>query len=362
MPSADREVLVAPAAATFQVGLEPALNALTSLVFLAKAGQLSGLDPWIRRTAAAFSDDQRHTHRLVMQGLYYALTPERSWPSFSMYVDGLAAADPLTLRDRVLQAYAAIPPKEAGLAPPENLEDMLATQDIFMRFLLDRFDFEHIDVGIESDAYRYLTNPVAMQRLIVSHLRDMWNTVLAPEWSRVVPMMQASVDAFRQVDLSRLSNLEAAERVIGLPAEDCTDIALEQARRIVFVPSAHVGPYMGRFKANGTIWLVFGARLPEGTHVISPDLSRAEILVRLGALADDTRLRILKLIAENGERNSKDIMADLGLSQSAASRHLKQLSATGYLNERRCEGAKCYVLNSDRIESTLRAVSAYLEV
>ncbi len=362
MPSADREVLVAPAAATFRVGLEPALNALTSLIFLSKADLLSGLDPWITRTAAALSDEQRYTHRLVMQGLYYALTPERSWPTFQTYVDGLAAADPRTLRDRVLRAYATMPPKEAGPAAAENLEDMLATQDIFMRFLLDRFDFEHIDVGIETDAYRYLINPEAMQSLIVSHLRDMWHTLLAPEWPRVVPMLQAAVDAFRQVDLSRLSNLEAVEQVTGLPMEDCPDIALEHARQIIFVPSAHVGPYMGRFKANGTVWLVFGARLPEGTHVISPDLSRAEILVRLGALADDTRLRILKLIAEQGERNSKDIMVDLGLSQSAASRHLKQLSATGYLSERRCEGAKCYILNPERIEGTLRAIASYLEV
>jgi len=53
-------------------------------------------------------------------------------------------------------------------------------------------------------------------------------------------------------------------------------------------------------------------------------------------------------------------MTQLDLSQSAASRHLKQLSATGYLSERRREGAKCYSLDPERIEDVLAAVSSYL--
>jgi len=53
-------------------------------------------------------------------------------------------------------------------------------------------------------------------------------------------------------------------------------------------------------------------------------------------------------------------MTRLELSQSAVSRHLKQLSATGYLNERRCDGAKCYTLDPKRIEDTLHAISLFL--
>ena len=117
---------------------------------------------------------------------------------------------------------------------------------------------------------------------------------------------------------------------------------------------------MSKFKYRNVYGILFGARLPEGTEYYAPDLSRAEILVRLGALADDTRLRILRLISEEGEQRSKDIMQELELSQSAASRHLKQLSATGYLTERRCEGAKCYDINDERVDNTLRALSAYL--
>ena len=108
------------------------------------------------------------------------------------------------------------------------------------------------------------------------------------------------------------------------------------------------------------MWLFFGARQPQGIPGFSPDLSRSELLVRLNALADDTRLRILALFKEEEELCSPEIIERLALSQSAASRHLKQLSATGYLVERRREGAKCYCLNTDRIEDTLHALSQFM--
>jgi ArsR family transcriptional regulator len=82
--------------------------------------------------------------------------------------------------------------------------------------------------------------------------------------------------------------------------------------------------------------------------------------MRLGALADDNRLQILKLVSDQGELTSKELMSSLGLSQSATSRHLQQPSATGYLAERRCNGAKCYKLNPERLQGTLAAVAGYL--
>ena len=123
-----------------------------------------------------------------------------------------------------------------------------------------------------------------------------------------------------------------------------------------------MGPYVGQIELDDGIAIIFGARMPEGTRDVDPEISRAEILVRLSALADDTRLQILRAIREEGELRSQDIMKVLNLSQSATSRHLSQLNATGYLIARRCEGAKCYRLNTDRIEDTLNSVSAYLSL
>jgi ArsR family transcriptional regulator len=177
------------------------------------------------------------------------------------------------------------------------------------------------------------------------------------------PVLQKSVEAFQQVDFSGLSRLEAINLVLGRSVEDTKWIDWrDQAEQLIFVPSGHIGPYTAAQFDSRAIYVFFGARLPEGTAVVVPELSRAEILVRLSALADDTRLSILKLVAEEGELRSGDIITLLNLSQSAASRHLQQLSATGLLRERRCQGAKCYQLNAQRIEDTLRAVATYLGV
>ena len=374
MPASEPDFIVAPAAPPVRVALEPAHSALNSLLLLARVDELSGLDTWVTRTAAALTPEQRHINRLVLIGVHFAVVPDRSFPSFPAYVDHLAALDPAILRNRVFNAYAQVFKKkeEKCCLPPDptsrqaslDVASLLADVDVFLAFLKERFPIDHIDDGIESEAHRYLNDPPAMQALIVSHLHSMWEGLLSPEWDRVAPMLQTSVDAFQQLNISGRSRFEALRLILGRDSgneeESFWKMALEHTERLIFVPSTHLGPYIGKFRSGDTLWVLFGARVPEGAQVHAPDLSRAEILVRLNALADDTRLRILKLISEGGELRSQEIMTQLALSQSAVSRHLKQLSATGYLNERRCEGAKCYALNPRRVEDTLRAISAFL--
>jgi DNA-binding MarR family transcriptional regulator len=50
----------------------------------------------------------------------------------------------------------------------------------------------------------------------------------------------------------------------------------------------------------------------------------------------------------------------LQLTQSATSRHLRQLSAAGYVVERRREGAKCYSLNRDRVTEMHHALEQFV--
>lgn len=362
MPTPDSNIILAPSKTTISIALEPAQNALNSLVFLYKAEHLSGLDEWVTRTVATLSSQRFHTHRLVFQGLFYAFSPTRSLPSFTAYLDDLAGQDPRALRDRLFAAYASMPPLTEPHATTKlpDLAPLLASRDAFIAYLRERFSAEHIDVQIETEAHVLLNDPPAMKELIVSHLGSMWNETLAAEWERVTPMLQACVDAFRQTDFSSRATLDAVRFVIGREPEEWWKLALEQVEQVIFVPSAHIGPYLYKFKANRVLWLIFGARLPPGAPIRAPDVSRAELLVRLLAMADDTRLRILQLVAELGELSSPDIMRRLELSQSAASRHLQQLSATGYLVERRQDGAKWYSLNPNRVEDTSQALTRLL--
>jgi DNA-binding transcriptional ArsR family regulator len=364
----EQDVLVMPEQAPMRVALEPAQSAFHSLMMLKKADHLSGLGDWVAQTLHALTPEEAKRHTLVFEGFGLALFPERSWPSFPLYVDHLASLNPEELRDRLLTAYARLPLLSDGghgalLAEPVplDLEVILGDAGSYLDFLRERFDEAHIDVELETEAYAYVVDPPAMQELIVSHLRLMWDKYLAAEWQRVEPMLRDAVRACQQVDLGNLSRLEAIQRITDQNLdEEKWKCSLAGVDQVIFVPTVHIGPYAGRLWSGKTMWVLFGARLPEGVQLDAPALSRAEIVMRLSALAEDSRLRILKLISEEEELHSKEIMGRLELSQSATSRHLKQLSATGYLTERRCNGAKCYRLNPERIERTLMAVKSFL--
>lgn len=362
----DRDFVLAPPTTTakISIALEPAHNALISLMLLANPESQSGLSDWVMNTAAALPPDLAHRHRLVLETAWAALEPQQSWPSFTAYVDDLAALDAAILRDQVLNWVGKR--ELAGVEIPDR-DTLLCDKAAFLGTVEAIFNCKQSEKGTGEDfapylalfdeAHDLLADPPALQALIVSHLRTMWSDWLAPEWTRVLPMLEESAAAFRQLDYSHMSALEAIRAVTG---RDLSGFRDEWPSELIFVPSAHIGPYVSWFEREGATWLIFGARLPEGARVVSPALNRSELLVRLSALADDTRLRILELLTQHNELCAQDVIEKLELSQSAASRHLRQLTATGYLIERRREVAKCYSLNPRRVDDTLHALRRFL--
>lgn len=364
MPAEIQSELRAAAPTTISFELEPAYNALYSLVLLNYADNLSGLDPWIVQTAAAFSPERKHNNRLVMEGLHFAVMPIRSWNSFDAYLNDLTATDPVTLRDRLLERLTCpkVDAAPRGVAPEPLIEaTRLLDKETYIRFLLDKLGESAIDVALEREAHDYFSDPPRMKALIVYHLQTMWREVMQPEWQRVRPMLDEAVAVFRQQDFSRQAPLDVVQRVTGQTLNAHWEGMIQRAAQIVLAPSAHVGPYLGKFMYQDKLWVLFGPHLPEGARVESSALTRSELLVRLGALTDDTRLRILELLAKRGELCAQDVITLLDLSQPAASRHLKQLSATGYVRERRRDGNKCYTLHRERLDETCDLLHRFLK-
>lgn len=345
--------------AKLSLGIEPAPNILTSMQFINSVEALSGLGEWVTRTAAQLSPAQLHRNRLVFDGIYYAVQPVQRWPSFTTYLDNLGSIDPAILRDRLLAQIACpLTPSNPERRVLISHADLLASADAYLNFV--RAHFETIDEAIEREAHALLCDPPALQRVATSHIRELWDSSMAAEWERVLPMLQESVAAFERLDLAGKSSSEVVRLVTGQEPDEKWERLVAEAQQIVFVPSAHIGPYLRKCLARPIMWLVFGARLPEGAPVSGSALSRSDLLVRLGALTDDTRLRVLALLAQHDELCAQDIMTMLDLTQSATSRHLRQLSATGYITERRREIAKCYTLNRARLGDTFRAVEQFL--
>lgn len=348
-----------PVAAT--VALEPVHNALTSLALLNAADRLPDLDPWVTGAAASLSPQQRHRNRLVFEGLGDALPTDRAWPDFPAYLAGLAAEDAGTLRDRALERIAGSAPDPAWL---------LTDRAAFLASVARRSPDDPPDEALQSEVHALLNDPLALHALIVGHLRDLWEGALGPEWRRWEPTLQGLTRWLGARDWPPATAAETIRDFLGrdLPPDIAAQLA--GVRRVVFVLSPHVGPYASRFGSADTIWVFARARRSDSTNrrALVEDLplrqgpvKRVELVGPLGALADETRLSILELLARQGELPAQEIIARLGLSQSSISRHLKQLTVTGFLAERRGAGAnKHYRLKRGRIDRTFWALTNLL--
>jgi DNA-binding transcriptional ArsR family regulator len=344
--------------------VEPALNAFGSMLLVSSEESNPGIHEWVTRTRAAMTVEEQFRHKLVVIGFHYAILPQVPEQTFEAYLAGLDSTPPSIIRQRLLDAYSEIcisKEAQAETKGPVDWDEILSSATNYVNFLKYRFGEELIDQEIETRAYEYMIDPAALKQLITGHIRWFWKNHLQAEWTRVRSMLEESAKAFNQVDVTNMTRTELIQFVTGKEvSESKWGHDLVESANLIFIPNAHIGPYMRAAKIGENFYIYFGARLPEGSDVRIPELDRAEIVARLSALADDTRLNILQMIAENGQMRSQEIMEAINLSQPSISRYLTQLTATGYLQERRESGAKVYVLNKDRIEKTLKAVRAFL--
>lgn len=347
--------------ASFSV--EPAYNVLCSLLLL--NSDLSGFGEWVHHTAALLTPEQKESNELVCSAATDYLGGG-SWPTFTAWLDDIALQDAYKMRDAAVTTLLSEAGRKLGVDAKElpTFAEVLANRAAYA--LLKERLCKHRDVPCEPALYEVehtlLLDPVARQERILTHLRQMWDQFLASEWERNLPMLEESVAAFESLDYRSESAPEIVCRVTARErVPPSWDGWLSDIEHFVFVPSAHIGPYLILMDRTDTVArIVFGARIPEGATIVSPALNRSELLIRLSALADETRLRILELLAQHGELGAQEVIGRLEISQSTASRHLRQLGATGYVIERRQEGAKVYRLNPDRLDETLDTLKGLL--
>jgi DNA-binding transcriptional ArsR family regulator len=346
-----------------RVSLEPVRNAIASMMLVAKDHEMPGTGAWVAQMRENLTADELFRHKLVIIGFFHTILPEDDFASFPDFLDALEKSDPVALRDKMLKTYTEICigcTEEVRTALPD-WKKVLSSPEAYVSFLVDHFGPDLVEADLETKAYEYVVDPPAMRKLIVDYLRWFWDEYLSQEWTRTEAMLRESVKAFQNANLDNMNRLDMARYITGQDLdEDHWGKILARAERVVFIPNPHIGPYVTRFHFQDALGVVFGARQPEDASVRIPELDRAEIVARMSALSDDTRLRILQMIAENGEMRSQDIIEAVGLSQPSVSRYLTQLTVTGFLQERRVNGAKAYALNRDRIEKTLNAVRNFL--
>lgn len=358
----DQEFIFAPPTVSVEFAIPTVDLIMNSLHLILQAEDTNGLGEWAHRTRDALSKERLRTHHMLFSVLIMGVEFDDEPTSFPEYLDRIAAEDAEHIQQRLFKSYLEKFAYFGIDADPNILSD---DKEAFLKAIDASFGEKYRSKGFDFDrtiyaeSYPILQDPAALKDTILEHMRFIWDNHMRNEWYRILPILEECVAAFKQLNFTGMSAVEVLRSVTRRDlAQFFPD--LEQATKLIFVPSAHIGPYNSYFEKGDVNYVVFGARMPEGTLSKSPALDRSELLVHLNALADDTRLKILELLTHTEELCAQDIITTLNLSQSSASRHLRQLTATGYLNERRRDVAKCYTLNTKRLEETTHALKHFL--
>jgi DNA-binding transcriptional ArsR family regulator len=323
------------------VDIAPTYNALASLVTVADACESPGIGAWPVRTSNSLSREEWEKHRLIaswigIEALSNAVDTSGALASFPVFVRSLAEQDSTLLRDALLHWIVASPSSHLAFTPTRRRVDdplsLLESEQAFSS-LHDLERKSEDEIQIMRRLFEYMIDPPALQSLVTGYLDRFWREHLEPEWVRKVPDLEAAAASFKGADTTGLSHFEVIETIThrNLRGVYRADV-LTSYTTLRFIPSPHCGPYTLRMSDGQELRIIFGAQHLRARA--GDNLDPAYVLDRLRALGDETRLAIVRLLKGHGELGTQEIIEELNLSRSAASRHLRQLYANNIVDIR----------------------------
>jgi DNA-binding transcriptional ArsR family regulator len=193
-------------------------------------------------------------------------------------------------------------------------------------------------------------------RELVSRFADLlesyWEAAFAAEWERLEPQLAETLtNVGRRIAAdgiySFLAGLPPRLRVypdveeFGLDLPHHHRVQVTDESPLLMIPSVYVWPHVQvNCDEPWPLSVVYPA--PFVAEASRTELPSAELVSVLRALSDHTRLRALRLIAEQ-PRSTQELAPLVGISEAGLSKHLRQLAEAGLVETRR-EGY--YVLYS----------------
>ncbi len=358
-----RDFIVAPSEIRVDFKVNPVNVLINSLMLIHFYEDDDGMNHWIGETAQSLPPDHKQKLKLLAAVIDAVEAVEHD-VDFPTFINLMATADINKVQANTvkwLQEYGEATPDEA--LKLSEIEFVAAIRRIYEEKEKEKAHIFEADIWRE--AYRLVMQPEQLRKFIAEFLQEMWDVYLAKEWKRTQALMEESAQAFGKKSYSGKNIFDIIETITGrdLRSNETLEEYIPSIRRMTFIPSPHLGPYITwrSNKETGSCVMLFGARLPKDANMVSSALNRSELLVRLNALADETRLRMLEMLMEREEICAQEFIDTLELSQSSASRHLRQLAASGFLTVRRKDVAKCYALNLERIDDTMKALGRLIK-
>jgi DNA-binding transcriptional ArsR family regulator len=340
-----------PAAAQPEVVLEArsAVDFLTSLMLDTAPELLPADQAWLEESRASLSDPLRRDHARLF--------------GMSEHGKGIGGAlAPLVFRDTTVRTAADVV-AVAGRVEARDLlaavcdeEEMRVPFELALRVLDGEAALRDEAVAacpeiMRASVTRLLDDPTAEMRALRRVLRA-WAERFAKIEARVAAMEQRDVDG-RRADLERLALPDLVERVTG----GVRWVPEAGVRRLHLSPSYFTRPY--NYVFGGRDWHMFAYPLAEAALGADADAVPAASIRLFRALGDESRLRILRLLA-SGDLYLTEIAERMGLSKPTVSHHLAQLRAAGLVTITEAGSLTYYSLRRDRVLDAGVELARYL--
>ena len=215
-----------------------------------------------------------------------------------------------------------------------------------------------------------LDDPVAFASSLAAFLGRYWEAAFAAEWEAIDGQLARAIVVAGQLLATHgvsavLGRLPSHCRLapggsaleIDLPHEH--RVAVSETNPLVLCPSFFVWPHL-RVNCDPPWPLALVYTAPQLARQARPRVPQAELLRGLRAVADDTRLRVLKLIAER-PRTTQELEPLVGLSRAGLSKSLQRLAEVGLITPKREGYYVVYSLDRERLESLGETLGGFLD-
>lgn len=355
----------------FAVSAPLELTSAISLTFRAAGAAESeveelGFDRWLVDAWRSLDAGLRHDLDLLLgfsgRLLYYieellfafeALSPDRLDASFDDYLAFLESLPAERYQEMAANALVRIY-RDRGLNETPPATDNANEWRMFLRPGITRASVD--------EAAALVTSPEQLRLRTLALVDGFWRQCYEPEFERNQNDLQRAV-RFAQA-ISHPSVHVTFQELTGHRLPPNIDSWFDEVERVVFCPSSHLGSFIQYILYPPALILYFNAasilsNRPEQTRASRQDdapLETSEVLDGLRAMSDPSRMKIIEMLRD-GELYAQEIVAQLGISQSAVSRHLSTLESADLVTVRPSNGMKYYAI--DRVR--LRALSSHIE-
>ncbi|NDJ84590.1 MAG: winged helix-turn-helix transcriptional regulator [Chloroflexi bacterium] len=353
------ELIITPPkiAVRFRASLIHSLLTTAGLLYFIE--QLEAVSDWLRQVGSSLRSDiaerlyPLNAVILFATGTQGYLIDSLSGDADTTYDalrDGLLDLQPALLQGAALQAFQEYLTRIEVVGKNMSLPD-----DPGLLAQLVKAAHAHQEARWESrlslplppeDLAHLLLDADALHAAITDGIDVLWHEIYAPQAAIDIAQHQAAVRYHAERDYS--GDFPAIFRAVtGRTLPERLQQLVSSTRHVDMVPASHIGAHITVAILGDRWWVGFNANLvpaQRGSGAFAPELYPG-----LKALADETRLKIMTLLAE-GELNVGEIADALELTQSTTSRHLSLLAKTNILTTRRDGTMRYYSLNQSALD------------